>query len=100
MNKVVTLVCRAPELGSSEFRQRCLESLAKLVSPRVIASFADVDPSEAGLDPEKAPPREYDAVLETWHESPASPAVLEPLRALIEPISSRAFGRETAGGAR
>ncbi len=91
MNKVVTLVCRAPELGSSEFRQRCLESLAKLVSPRVIASFADVDPSEAGLDPEKTPPREYDAVLETWHDSPASLAALEPLRALIEPISSRAF---------
>jgi uncharacterized protein (TIGR02118 family) len=96
MKKVVTLLCRAPELGSSEFRQRCLESLAKLVSPRVIASFTDVDPSEAGLDPEKTPPPEYDAVLETWHDLPGSPAALEPLQARIEPISSRAFSYEVS----
>lgn len=96
MSKVVTLLCRAPEIGGSEFRQRCLESLAELVSPRIIASFTDVDPSEAGLDPETTSPPEYDAVLETWHDSPASPAALKPLQARIEPISSRAFSYEVS----
>ena len=96
MRKVVTLLCRSPELASSEFRQRCLESLAKLVSPRIIASFTDVDPSEAGLDPETTPPPEYDAVIETWHDSPGRPAALAPLRARIEPISSRAFSYEVS----
>jgi uncharacterized protein (TIGR02118 family) len=96
VQKIVSLLCRPPALDSEEFRRLCLESLAKLVLPRVIASFADVDPSEAGLAPETTLAPEYDAVLETWHPSPGSPAQLEPLQAQLGPIASRCFSYQVS----
>jgi len=94
MNKVVTLMCRAPALDGDAFRRRCLELAAKLALPRAIVSFTDVDPAEAGLDPAATPAPEYDALLETWHASPAGAAELESLRALAEAVAVRSFSYE------
>jgi uncharacterized protein (TIGR02118 family) len=62
VHKIVSLVRRVPGLGMPDFRARYLERLAALDVRRCIASFVDVPATP-----------DWDAVVETWHETPADP---------------------------
>jgi uncharacterized protein (TIGR02118 family) len=90
VKKIVTLVRAGHGMPREALRSHCLELLAKLPLPRVVASFVDVPPQEVGLDP-AAPAAPYDAVLETWHPMLVGPRGLEPLLASLAPLGSHSY---------
>jgi len=96
MEKIVTVVCRAPALGAEDFRSEYLAALRQLAAQergplRCIANFVDVPAAEAGLDPLATPPPAYDAVLETWWDSLEGEAELERLHAAATRVVAASF---------
>jgi uncharacterized protein (TIGR02118 family) len=96
MEKIVSLLRRAPALGREEFRARYVAELGGLLARagaprRCIASFVDVPPEEAGLDPRTTPLPPHDAVVETWWDAPDDRAPLERLHAGASGLISQVF---------